>query len=266
MTEAGSIFPFSSPELDAQNNELIVSLTNLISTALSLRKQRQQEHQLILFEERSTIARELHDSLAQSLSYLKIQVSVLERHLKNQMSEPEAPAIYQNIEQIKVGLGSAYRQLRDLLVTFRLTIDNDNFDEALHEAASEFALKGGFIIKVNNDIMTLNLSAHEQIDLIQIAREALSNISRHAQAQNVEIHLQYEEGDKHILMRIIDDGVGMSGSVDQTQHHGLMIMKERAHNIGGELIVTDNKPRGTIITVRFEPNFFDEENNQDAYL
>ena len=266
MTEAGSIFPFSSPELDAQNNELIVSLTNLISTALSLRKQRQQEHQLILFEERSTIARELHDSLAQSLSYLKIQVSVLERHLKNQMSEPEAPAIYQNIEQIKVGLGSAYRQLRDLLVTFRLTIDNNNFDEALHEAASEFALKGGFIIKVNNDIMTLNLSAHEQIDLIQIAREALSNISRHAQAQNVEIHLQYEEGDKRILMRIIDDGVGMSGSVDQTQHHGLMIMKERAHNIGGDLIVTDNKPRGTIITVRFEPNFFDEENNQDAYL
>ena len=266
MTEAGSIFPFSSPELDAQNNELIVSLTNLISTALSLRKQRQQEHQLILFEERSTIARELHDSLAQSLSYLKIQVSVLERHLKNQMSEPEAAAIYQNIEQIKVGLGSAYRQLRDLLVTFRLTIDNDNFDEALHEAASEFALKGGFIIKVNNDIMTLNLSAHEQIDLIQIAREALSNISRHAQAQNVEIHLQYEEGDKHILMRIIDDGVGMSGSVDQTQHHGLMIMKERAHNIGGELIVTDNKPRGTIVTVRFEPKFFDEENDQDAYL
>ena len=266
MTEVGNIFPFSSPELDAQNNELIVSLTNLISTALSLRKQRQQEHQLILFEERSTIARELHDSLAQSLSYLKIQVSVLERHLKNQMSEPEAPAIYQNIEQIKVGLGSAYRQLRDLLVTFRLTIDNDNFDEALHVAASEFALKGGFIIKVNNDIMTLNLSAHEQIDLIQIAREALSNISRHAQAQNVEIHLQYEEGDKHILMRIIDDGVGMSGSVDQTQHHGLMIMKERAHNIGGELIVTDNKPRGTIVTVRFEPKFFDEENNQDAYL
>ena len=266
MTEVGNIFPFSSPELDAQNNELIVSLTNLISTALSLRKQRQQEHQLILFEERSTIARELHDSLAQSLSYLKIQVSVLERHLKNQMSEPEAPAIYQNIEQIKVGLGSAYRQLRDLLVTFRLTIDNDNFDEALHEAASEFALKGGFIIKVNNDIMTLNLSAHEQIDLIQIAREALSNISRHAQAQNVEIHLQYEEGDKHILMRIIDDGVGMSGSVDQTQHHGLMIMKERAHNIGGELIVTDNQPQGTIVTVRFAPNFFDEKNTQDAYL
>lgn len=266
MTEAGSIFPFVSAELDAQNDELIVALTNLISTALSLRKQRQQEHQLILFEERSTIARELHDSLAQSLSYLKIQVSVLERHLKNAGSEPVQAPVYQNIEQIKIGLGSAYQQLRDLLVTFRLTIDNDNFDEALRDAASEFASKGNFNMTVHNRIMTLNLSATEQIDLIQIAREALSNISRHAKAKNVEIQLAYEDGDKYIVMSILDDGVGMSGSVDQTQHHGLIIMKERAHNIGGELIVTDNKPQGTIITVRFAPNFFDEKNTQDAYL
>ena len=266
MTEAGSIFPFVSAELDAQNDELIVALTNLISTALSLRKQRQQEHQLILFEERSTIARELHDSLAQSLSYLKIQVSVLERHLKNVGSEPVQAPVYQNIEQIKIGLGSAYQQLRDLLVTFRLTIDNDNFDEALRDAASEFASKGDFNMTVHNRIMTLNLSATEQIDLIQIAREALSNISRHAKAKNVEIQLAYEGGDKYIVMSIIDDGVGMSGSVDKTQHHGLIIMKERAHNIGGEFIVTDNQPQGTIVTVRFAPNFFDEKNTQDAYL
>lgn len=266
MTEAGSIFPFVSAELDAQNDELIVALTNLISTALSLRKQRQQEHQLILFEERSTIARELHDSLAQSLSYLKIQVSVLERHLKNAGSEPVQAPVYQNIEQIKIGLGSAYQQLRDLLVTFRLTIDNDNFDEALRDAASEFASKGDFNMTVHNRIMTLNLSATEQIDLIQIAREALSNISRHAKAKNVEIQLAYEDGDKYIVMSILDDGVGMSGSVDQTQHHGLIIMKERAHNIGGELIVTNNKPQGTIVTIRFAPNFFDEKNTQDAYL
>ena len=266
MTEAGSIFPFVSAELDAQNDELIVALTNLISTALSLRKQRQQEHQLILFEERSTIARELHDSLAQSLSYLKIQVSVLERHLKNAGSKPVQAPVYQNIEQIKIGLGSAYQQLRDLLVTFRLTIDNDNFDEALRDAASEFASKGNFNMTVHNRIMTLNLSATEQIDLIQIAREALSNISRHAKAKNVEIQLAYEDGDKYIVMSIIDDGVGMSGSVDQTQHHGLIIMKERAHNIGGELIVTDNQPQGTIVTVRFAPNFFDEKYTQDAYL
>ncbi len=253
-------------ELDVENNELIVALTNLISTALSLRKQRQQEHQLILFEERSTIARELHDSLAQSLSYLKIQVSVLERHLKNGCNEQVEATVRQHIDQIKAGLSSAYQQLRDLLITFRLTIDNDNFDEALHEAANEFALKGQFDISVSNRIMTLNLSATEQIDLIQIAREALSNISRHAQAKNVAIDLGYDDEDKYIVMSIADDGVGMSGTVDQTQHHGLMIMKERAHNLGGELTVSNNQPQGTTITAKFAPNFFDESTIEDAYL
>lgn len=253
-------------ELDSENNELIVALTNLIGTALSLRKHKQQEHQLILFEERSTIARELHDSLAQSLSYLKIQVSVLERHLKDGCNEHVEATVRQHIDQIKTGLSSAYQQLRDLLITFRLTIDNDNFDEALHEAANEFALKGKFDISVSNRIMTLNLSATEQIDLIQIAREALSNISRHAQADHVEIKLGYDDEDKYIVMSIADNGVGMSGTVDQTQHHGLMIMKERTHNLGGELIVSNNQPQGTIITAKFEPNFFDEDTIEETYL
>ena len=252
-----------NPYFEFENNELIAVLANLISTALSLRKQRQQEYQLVLFEERTTIARELHDSLAQSLSYLKIQISVLEKHLKKAFAEQQTPQnidhqqdVWAHIEHIKTGLKSAYHELRDLLVTFRLTIDNDNFDEALHESASEFAQKGGFDIIVNNNVMTLNLTAAEQIDLIQIVREALSNISRHAHATNVAIDLGYNEPSTHIVMAIIDDGVGIKGEVDQSLHHGLMIMEERAHSLGGTLVVTDNEPKGTIIAVEFTPDFF----------
>ncbi len=250
--------------LDYKNSELIVALTNLISTALSLRRQRQQEHQLILLEERSTIARELHDSLAQSLSYLKIQVSVLEKQLKKLpdndgqliVTETKQAVIYQHIEQIKTGLSSAYQELRDLLTTFRLTIDSANFDEALHEAADEFALKGHFNVKVNNHIMSLNLSATEQVHLIQIIREALSNVSRHARAKNVTIDLGYDDENNDIAMQVIDDGIGMSGTVNQTQHHGLLIMKERAYKLAGDLIITDNKPTGTCVILRFVPSFF----------
>lgn len=249
----------NDPNLDNENNELIVALTSLICTALSLRKQKQQEQQLILFEERATIARELHDSLAQSLSYLKIQISVLERNLKNGCNDHIEIIVRQHIAQIKQGLNSAYQQLRDLLITFRLTIDNDNFEQALHEAAKEFADKGRFDIELNNRIMTLNLSATEQINLIQIAREALSNITRHAQAKNVEINLAFDDEDKHIVMSISDDGVGMPDTVDQTQHHGLMIMKERAHNLNGELSLAHYEPHGTIVTIKFVPNFFEED-------
>ena len=249
----------SNPYFEAENNKLIIGLANLISTALSLRKQRQQEYQLVLFEERTTIARELHDSLAQSLSYLKIQISVLEKHLQKAFTQQESDAeqkVWAHIEHIKIGLKSAYQELRDLLVTFRLTIDNDNFDEALHESASEFALKGDFEISVNNNVMTLNLTAAEQVDLIQIAREALSNISRHAHATKVQIDFGYNDDNTHIVMAIIDDGVGIAGKVDQSLHHGLMIMEERAHSLGGLLIVTANKPKGTIIAVKFAPDFF----------
>lgn len=247
-----------STYLNAENSELITALTNLIGTALSLRKQRQQEHQIILLEERSTIARELHDSLAQSLSYLKIQVSVLEKRLENASEAANDDHVLQSINQIKLGLSSAYQQLRDLLVTFRLTIDSDNFDEALREVADEFATRGHFDIQINNSIMSLNLSATEQVHLVQIIREALSNISRHAMAKNVTIDLGYDDESNYIVMKVLDDGVGIVGEVDQTQHHGLMIMKERAHNLGGILKVSSNQPSGTIITVKFAPNFFNE--------
>lgn len=250
-----------------ENNELIIALTNLISTALSMRRQRQQEHQLILFEERSTIARELHDSLAQSLSYLKIQVSVLEKHLAKvtQREQEKNADIWQHTTQIKAGLNSAYQELRELLVTFRLTINNDSFDEALHEAANEFALKGKFDIIVTNRVMSLNLSATEQVDLIQIAREALSNISRHAQAKNVEVLLGYNEEKTHIIMSITDDGIGISNSkdIDLSQHHGLMIMKERAHNLGGTLTISDYVPSGTVVTTEFVPEFFDKNMSKE---
>ncbi|WP_336163020.1 ATP-binding protein [Acinetobacter ursingii] len=129
----------------------------------------------------------------------------------------------------------------------------------MHEAAKEFADKGRFDIELNNRIMTLNLSATEQINLIQIAREALSNITRHAQAKNVEINLAFDDEDKHIVMSISDDGVGMPDTVDQTQHHGLMIMKERAHNLNGELSLAHYEPHGTIVTIKFVPNFFEED-------
>lgn len=247
--------------LMAENEELIIALSNLISTALSLRKQRQQEHQLILLEERTTIARELHDSLAQSLSYLKIQVSMLEKHLRNQQETADNNKVWQAIEQIKSGLNSAYQELRELLVTFRLTIDNDKFDDALNEAANEFATKGKFDIQLDNRVMTLNLSATEQVNMLQIVREALSNISRHAHADQVTIDIHYNDNSNCISMSIIDDGVGISGEVDQRQHHGLLIMQERAKHLGGKLDIFANDPHGTIVKVAFTPEFFLQMDN-----
>lgn len=243
--------------LISDNKEAIIALTNLISTAMFLLQQRQHEHQIILLEERATIARELHDSLAQSLSYLKIQVSILEKKLnKTHCDSPEIATVTDSISKIKDGLTSAYQQLRDLLVTFRLSLSDDNFDEALHNSADEFAQKGGFKVTVKNQVISLNLNASEQVNIIQIVREALSNICRHAQAQNVNISFVYVPDSNDTLLTISDDGKGLSNKFDKTHHHGLMIMQERAKGLGGKLVVTQNEPKGTLVQARFSPSFF----------
>lgn len=243
------------PDISLAENDLFETLTHFISTALSLRQKRQQQHQIILLEERTTIARELHDSLAQSLSYLKIKVSMLER-----LCNLDDDKTKQVIEHVKKGLDDAYRQLRELLVTFRLKIDGDNFDHALQMSADDFAQRGNFNIQIQNRVMSINLEANEQIDLLQIAREALSNIHRHAKANNVVIELGYIKSTNKVMMQIIDDGVGMiDEKIDQSQHHGLMIMHERARNLGGELTINQNQPHGVVIKVEFLPAFFLEK-------
>lgn len=239
--------------------ELLNTLANLIAIVFASQKQREQEHKLILFEERNTIARELHDSLAQSLSYLKMQIALLANLLKQQ--DDTHNETHQRIEQVmsqtKDGLNDAYSQLRELLVTFRLKIDEGDFDTALDEASQEFSQKGGFSVHLDNRIVSSNLTANEQVDLLQITREALSNINRHANAQHANVTLtQNQQG--YVTLRVQDDGVGLSHNFDHRQHHGLKIMQERSHNLGGDFRIDNVLPRGTAITVRFMPKLFEK--------
>ena len=265
--------------------EMVHALVNLISLVFTIQKQRQQEHQLILLEERSTIARELHDSLAQSLSYLKIQLAMLGTYARQisdvvqsiktsddttvkpsgakELNERELneanDSLMQVLSQARTGLDSAYTQLRELLVTFRLTIESGSFDTAIAQACDEFAAKGDFDIVLDNRILSQNLSASEQIDLLQITREALSNIQRHAHAHKVSVILyqkmQADNGQK-VYLEIADDGVGLSKAYDGQQHHGLKIMQERTRSLGGVFDIRQNTPKGTLVQICFLPQFF----------
>lgn len=255
----------------ANAKELVQALVSLIGLVFTMQKQRQQEHQLILLEERNTIARELHDSLAQSLSYLKIQLAMLGTHARqlsdaaqsSDVSHAELLQCNENLLQVlaqaRAGLDGAYTQLRELLVTFRLKIDADSFDSAIEQACNEFSTKGNFAISLDNRILSQNLSASEQIDLLQITREALSNIQRHAHAKQVSVALYQQlddEAGQHIYLQIIDDGVGLSRDVGSQQHHGLKIMQERAHSLDGEFLIKNNTPSGTIVQIHFVPKFY----------
>lgn len=231
-------------------NELIQALADLVGTALSLERQREQDHRLLLLDERTIIARELHDSLAQALSYMKLQVSRLQTLMRRGESAEQLFAVS---EEIREGINNAYRQLRELLTTFRLQINGSGLDQALDDTVREFAERGNFEVLLQVEPLAFTLDASEQIHLLQIAREALSNCARHANAKQVHVHLR-QRGEQ-IELLIEDDGCGIGQSSDPRQHHGLTIMQERARSLLGVLEVSANQPHGTRIQLSFKPGF-----------
>lgn len=231
--------------------ELIQALADLVGAALSLERQREQDNHLLLLEERAVIARELHDSLAQALSYMKLQVSRLQTLMNRGESAEQLLAVS---EEIREGINNAYRQLRELLTTFRLQIQGGGLDQALDETVREFAERGSFEVSLQVESLAFTLDANEQIHILQIAREALSNCARHAHAEHVRVHLGLHG--ERIELLIDDDGCGIGESADPRQHHGLAIMQERTRSLHGEFKVSRRQPHGTRIHVSFQPEFF----------
>ena len=238
---------------------LIQALANLIGTALSLKRQREQEHRLLLLDERTIIARELHDSLAQALSYMKLQVSRLQTLIRRGENAETLGGVS---DELRDGLNSAYRQLRELLTTFRLQIQDGGLEQELKDTVDEFAKRGEFSTELQIDCLAFQLSASEQIHLLQITRQALSNCARHAQAKHAWLRLQ--QVGEQVELSIEDDGCGFKLGFDPRQHHGLNIMQERARSLRGQLSIEPREPSGTRIHLQFRPEFLGHQEEGNA--
>jgi len=178
-----------------------------LNIAAALRANEQTEHRrrLALLEERNAIARELHDSLAQSLSYLKIQISRLQTLLGG--AEP-TPEVRDTVAELREGLSSAYRQLRELLTTFRLKMEHPRLEDSLRDTVEEFGKRGRLPVELDCAGWQCALSPNEQIHVMQIVREALNNAVQHARASRIVVQLRGARGGEAII-GVSDDGVGL---------------------------------------------------------
>lgn len=233
-------------ELAGWQLELLENVGRHIATALAQVRRKEEQHRLALLEERSVIARELHDSLAQSLSYLKIQVLRLQALLPT--DDPAAQAI---VTELREGLNAAYRQLRELLTTFRLQMTERGLAEALEETIAEFSGRLGFAVELNNHLLGVELAAQEEIHVLQIVREALVNVESHAGASAASVLLDWRAPVIEVLIQ--DNGKGLSEHPERQNHYGLGIMRDRAQSLGGTLTLAPAIPQGTCVTLRFHP-------------
>jgi len=229
--------------------QLLEAIVGHISLSIGRAYRASASKRLALHEERGVIARELHDSLAQSLSYLKIQVVRLNKTLKSPDSTVSALEVTDGIRE---GLNGAYQQLRELLTTFRLKPDEKGFDQTLSDTIREFRQRGESDIILDNQLYDLQLNENEEVHTLQVIREALSNVVRHAGATETKVVLK-GSSNSAIEVSIEDNGCGLPVAPERRSHYGLAIMNERVSSLNGTLDMGASPQGGTRVRFLFTP-------------
>ncbi|HNQ03020.1 MAG TPA: histidine kinase [Thiobacillaceae bacterium] len=235
--------------VEAWQVQLLEALSRHIGVAIGAERRIEQNRRLALLEERAVIARELHDSLAQSLAYMRIQVSRLQAVINKPERQTEAEDM---LQELREGMSGAYRQLRELLSTFRLRMEGEDLASALAQTVAEFADRGELEIDLRADRGGCVLSPNEEIHVLHVVREALSNVLNHARARHAGVQLVCTDAGR-LEVTVEDDGIGIVKSAN-VHHYGMTIMEERARSLGGEIRYAPRPGGGTRVVLSFRPS------------
>ncbi|OCQ51110.1 Nitrate/nitrite sensor protein NarX [Photorhabdus australis subsp. thailandensis] len=231
-------------DLTPDEKNLVQDVVALMTSKLFQENQIQCHQQSILAAERASISRELHDSIAQSLSFLKIQVNCLYICSDNLSKQSLA-----SLNMIKDELNIAYRQLRELLAAFRNEQPQCNLQESLQALVNEFNHRLGFNIEFNYLLTHQHIPDNYSKHLVQIIRECLNNCYKHSDANWISVRI-YPIDDK-IIVVVSDNGRGVDLNTNSKNKFGLAIMQDRVNIMGGQLQIKNRKQGGTEIEIQF---------------
>ncbi len=242
----GTLF-LASPRARALPPRQIPFLTLLAhQTALAVRNAQLhlQVGHLAMLEERYRLSREMHDGLAQTLSYLGWQMDHLEMLLRNGQLEPLATGLAEARRMVR----EAYLDVREAIDGLRLAMDHPGgLPAALQEYLLDFSIRTGIVAEFETYGDRPVLTPVIALQLLRIAQEALTNVRKHAGAQHVWVRLSQMKG--YCELTIADDGRGFDPMQPRSHHHlGLATMRERAQSLGGTLTIATGPGQGTRIT------------------
>ena len=201
--------------------------------------------QLAVSRERNRLARDLHDTLAHTLSGVSVNLEALKTLIDPGQTEVLA-GLDKSLKAVRSGLNDTRRALKDLRPR---ALEDLGLALALQEQAQAVANRAG--LELHCAIEEVQLSAFAEQNLYRIAQEALQNVAAHAQAKH--LHVELGQVDGCITLRIHDDGLGFDRrQVDSSESFGLTGMQERAAIIGASLEVSSQRTKGTLIQVRLE--------------
>ena len=193
-------------------------------------------------DERTGIAREIHDELGQALTALKLDVAWLARRLGTD------DAIGEKLAEMASNADEVLHVVRRISAELRPGILDDlGLLAAIEWQAEEFAARGGTACTVRSEVGDLRLERNLATAVFRIFQEALTNVARHASATEVTVELSLERG--HLRLQVSDDGVGLPEAATRPRSLGLLGMRERARRLGGDCVIRRREPRGTVVSL-----------------
>ena len=234
--------PFDRP-LDRHKAKVLDDLGNEMSLAIdnaNLHYLEQREFDAAR-NERLRIARDLHDTLGQSVSYLRLKLE----QLSSAGLASDGVRFQNDLADMLTVADEAYEQLRDSLEELRTT-ERRGLEEAIRLYAVQAAERAGFSVSVHSNGQPGTLSPRQSRQIMYILREALNNVEKHAGAQNVDIYLRWMDGEFGLTMR--DNGKGFNlQELNREDGYGIAIMGERSRAILANLNIKSNPGDGTEI-------------------
>ncbi len=210
--------------------------------------EQQQRVRTTLLQERREVAAELHDSIAQILSFLRLKSAQLNQQCKQ---NEQFESLSATTEELANYTHYAYQQTRELITASRLAYQELDFASALKKVVQEFEHQSGIVFELENKVPQFKITAKEAVQLLYIIRESLSNVVRHSHASIAQIRLEHLASGG-LQISVMDNGRGIDLSQKRNDSFGLEIMHERAERIGAELKFAANSPRGTCVILKLE--------------
>jgi signal transduction histidine kinase len=206
-----------------------------------------QASHVAVLEERSRLARELHDTVCQALFSMTLQSRALELAVQRTCQDPDG-RIGGGLTELRELTQTALAEMRTLLFQLRPSaLHEQGLATAVQQHAAAVAAREGLDIRVHAPAKRLLLDELAEYELFRIIQEALHNSLKHADPQRVDIRLTQDAGPAGgLTVEVADDGVGFDTRALHPGHIGLECMRERAERLGGRLIV-DSCPTGTTI-------------------
>jgi signal transduction histidine kinase len=196
---------------------------------------------LAVTEERSRIAREMHDGLAQVLGYLGLEMQTLDALVR----QGDQEAVLAELKEARRHIVEAQADVRENILSLRTTLAGDlGLIPALRQYAEEFEVQTGIAACVVGDVEEVaRLSPLAEAQLVRIVQEALANVRKHARAEQVRVRLMSRDGCLRVM--VTDDGQGFGPQLVARGHFGLQTMRERAESVGGGLTIASAPGAGT---------------------